>query len=357
MRPELTIDLKRIAENYRFLLSQAKSEVGAVLKADAYGLGAEKIAPLLQQLGCKKFFVANLSEAIALRKILGADEAQIHIFEGYFETYRAEYVKYKLNPVLNSLKQYDLWYADGRSLKSWLHIDTGMSRLGLDRREQTLLLERTGKLDSSELAGLMTHLACADELNHPANETQLLWFEKFADQFPRLRTSIGNSAGILNGKQFCGDVARAGMGLFGGNPVVHRPNVMQPVIRLSASIQQIRRIETGEAVGYGGEFTARRSSLVATVGMGYADGIPRNISNSACALYANQKMPIIGRVSMDAIALDATDAANLPKVGDRVELIGNEPASSLDQFAAWCGTIGYEVLTNIGPRVKRLYVD
>jgi alanine racemase len=346
------IDLDALARNYRMLRERAKpGECSAVVKADAYGLGVERVARRLLREGCRRFFVATLAEAQELRAL--APDAEIGVFEGALASTACALAKIEARPVLNTLEQIERWGNRGRAL---LHLDTGMNRLGLRTADVAALAQRRELLDALTLDFVMTHLACADEPEHPLNAEQLARFDQMRTLVPRVPTSIGNSAGALTDAAHRGDLARPGIALYGGNPFSDRPNPMEAVVTLTAPILQLHDVGEPEPVGYGATYVAAPPARIAIVGIGYADGYPRNLGNRAAAAIGGRRVPVVGRVSMDLISLDVTgvprDAA---EVGAAVELIG--PAVGLDEVAAAADTISYEILTGLGRRLAREYVE
>ncbi len=256
-------------------------------------------------------------------------------------------------PVLNSLEQVERWRDRGRAL---LHFDTGINRLGLSVADVAALAQRKELVSGLALDFVMTHLACADEPDHPLNAEQLARFERMRSSWPAARTSIGNSAGTLLGAPYRGDLVRPGIALYGGNPFSERPNPMASVVTLTAPILQIREIDEPQTIGYGATYVAQPPARIAVVGIGYADGYPRNLGNAGTAAVAGVRVPVVGRVSMDLICLDI---GGLPRdavrAGDAVELIG--PTVGVDEIAAASGTISYEILTGLGRRLIRDYVE
>jgi alanine racemase len=347
----LRIDLDALARNYRMLRERAKpGECAAVVKADAYGLGVERVARRLLREGCKRFFVATLAEARELRSL--APDAEIGVFEGALASTADALAELEARPVLNTLEQIERWRGKGRAL---LHLDTGMNRLGL-RPADVALAQRKDLLDDLALDFVMTHLACADEPAHPLNAEQLTRFDEMRAVVPRVRTSIGNSAGTLIDAAHRGDLARPGIALYGGNPFSDRPNPMEAVVTLTAPILQLHDVGGPEPVGYGATYVASPPARIAVIGLGYADGYPRNLGNAGTAAVDGRRVPVVGRVSMDLISIDV---AGLPReavrVGDPVELIG--PTVGVDEVAAAAGTISYEILTGMGRRLAREYVE
>ena len=359
----LTIDTAAIAANWRLLAGKAgAAECAAVVKADAYGLGVDHVAPALARAGCRSFFVALLAEARALRPHVGADAA-VYVLNGLVSGTEAECAACGAIPVINSLPQLALWRAEaqrrGEALPLALQVDTGMSRFGLSPAEIDTLVA------APLLAGglcptlLMSHLACADTPDHAANARQRARFERacalLAPVLPGARSSLAASSGIFLGEAFHGAMVRPGAALFGVAPMRGGANPMRPVLRLEARCVQRRRIEAGDTVGYGATFTAARATIVATIATGYADGFLRAGSNQGAVACDGRKLPILGLVSMDSITVDAGPAdAATPREGDMVELIG--PTRTLEDVARDAGTIPYEILTSLGGRYARRIV-
>jgi alanine racemase len=328
--------------------------VAAVVKADAYGLGAARVGPALRDAGCRHFFVAQLAEGMALRDAVGPEPA-IAVLNGFAPGADGNAA---LLPVLNGLGDVEAHARAARrrdrAAPAILHLDTGMGRLGLDRREQEAVAADPSRLDGLHLRWLMTHLACADEPEHELNASQAARFEAIRARLPAgVPFSIANSAGMFLGPAFASDLARPGCALYGINPTPGRPNPMRQAVRLDAPVLQVREIAPGDTVGYGATWTAERPSRVATVAAGYADGYLRALSGRAFGVFAGQSVPLIGRVSMDLIAFDVTDAPADIAPGAAIRLIG--PGNTPDDLAARAGTIGYEILTALGNRYRREY--
>jgi alanine racemase len=350
----LHIDLAAIAENWRLLAARAApGAVAGVVKANAYGLGADKVAPALRAAGCRHFFVAHLAEGIALRETLGSGP-MIAVLNGFAPGADGDAA---LVPVLNSLGDVLAHAAAGRSAgqarRALLHLDTGMARLGLDAVEQARLVADHSLLAGLDLLYIMTHLACADEPNHPLNAEQAARFDRACAVLPKFKRSFANSSGLFLGADYASDLARPGCALYGINPTPGLPNPLRQVLRLEAPVLQIREIPAGASVGYGASFMAARPSRIATIAVGYADGYLRSLSGQGGAAYRGLMLPLVGRVSMDLITLDVTDVPGLVP-GDAVTLIGGA-APSPDDLAARAGTIGYEILTSLGARYRRAY--
>ncbi|PPR28451.1 MAG: Alanine racemase, biosynthetic [Alphaproteobacteria bacterium MarineAlpha10_Bin1] len=360
---QLTIDLDAISANWRALGARLKNgaRAAAVVKANAYGLGISAVAPALYDAGCRDFFVASLDEGIALRAIL--PDGQIYVFFGPTPEDAAEYSRHWLIPVLNDLGQIETWRARNRGdegEKAVLQVDTGMSRLGLPPDEVARLAVEPERVAGLEIVYVMSHLACAENSGHAMNGQQL---EEFSKALKSLETgsasaaaSLANSSGIFLGPGYHFDLVRPGAALYGINPTPDKPNPMTEVVRLQGKIQQVRSVDSSRSVGYGAAHVVTRPSRIATVPVGYADGYLRSASNQASAHVRGVRVPIIGRVSMDMITLDVTDLpAEFVHPGATVDLIGGP--YSIDAFAADAGTIGYEILTSLGLRFRRRYIE
>jgi alanine racemase len=351
----LTVDLDAVARNYeRLRKAAAPSICGAVVKADAYGLGLDAIAPVLREAGCDHFFVANLDEGRRLRRLL--TDARIFVLAGAEPGEEAAVCDADLVPVLNSLPQVRGWVAAGHSTSYpvAVHLDTGMSRLGLDAQEVDALAADAGLCAQLNVELVMTHLACADEPEHPLNEQQLKRFDALRRLLPAAKTCIGNSAGIFKGARYCGDIVRAGIALYGGNPFLDRPNPMARVARLHSPILQVREFREPATVGYGATHTVTPPAKLATVGAGYADGYPRSLGNSGRAYLGGVFVPVVGRVSMDMLTIDVSEVPpSIVHPGAMVELLGEHV--DIDALARAAGTISYEILTRLGARWRRRY--
>lgn len=357
----LTIDLGAIARNYRTLAAHAAgAETAAVVKADAYGTGMAQVAPLLADIGVRYFFVAQMSEAVALRQLLdvGKRQAEIYVFAGLLPGREKIFAEHKLTPVLNTIDEIDRWAAFGRShghVPAAVQIDTGMNRLGLDDPAVKTVKADPQRLEGIELTLVMSHLACADTPEHPLNKRQLERFKAYRTMLPEAKASLANSAGILLGADYHFDMVRPGIGLYGGNPCPAQENPVAPVVSLKAPILQIRSVERGDAIGYGATFTARRRSRIAILSVGYADGLLRALGNRGSLFIQDQAVPIIGRISMDLIAVDITDIpVDRIESAQYVEICGQR--TTLDELAQAAGTIAYELLTLLGQRYERRYV-
>ncbi len=349
----LNIDLSALTDNYRLLQSRhAQKTCAAVVKANAYGLGAEAVSKALADAGCKEFFVATLAEGVELRSYL--PQANIAVFNGIFPGEEADYLAHRLIPVLGDpgqVETYKRGLAEGGE-RPILHVDTGMTRLGLSHSE--LLALEGGKLAALRCQLLMSHLSCANDAAHSKNAEQLSRFKEAKKLLPGTRASLCNSAGIFLPETYHFDIARPGCALYGINPV-DGDNPMRHVATLSAPILQIRTLDRNETVGYGGTYPAPKGERIAIAGLGYADGYFRSLSNKGFAYIAGVRAPIAGRVSMDMIALDISHIPEAKITANtRVEFI-NE-TQTVNDIAIAADTIGYEVFTRIGRRVQRVYV-
>lgn len=355
----LTIDLDAIRANYRLIAARvAPAACAAVVKADAYGLGAAQVAPALREAGCRIFFVAQLVEAITLREALGPD-SDILILNGLDPGCETPCAELGFVPVLNSTSQVERWRRHARergvALPAALQVDSGMSRLGLDMDAATALSGDATFAREVSLRLVMTHLACADEPGNPANDAQRARFEHARALFPGVPASIANSGGAFLPATYHGDVARPGIALYGAPPSPLAIG-LRMVATLSARIIQIRDIAAGTGVGYGLDYIAEERRRIATIGIGYADGWPRHLSGHGAAWHQRRRLPIVGRVSMDSMTIDISSLPDHALAeGDFVELLG--PSQSLDDVAADAGTISYEILTQLGRRHSRRYVD
>lgn len=332
----------------------------AVVKADGYGLGARRVIPALAGAGARFFFVAQLHEAIEAKACLsGVVGHDVAVLNGLQPGTERGFADHGILPVLNTLEEIDRWSAFARSLErplpAVLHIDTGMSRLGLPDDELDILAEDRGRLAGIELRSVMSHLACAESPEHPLNAAQLRAFEAARSRLPKAPACLANSSGIFLGPAYHFDLGRPGVALYGVNPTPGRPTPMRQVVELQGEILQVRRIDAPTAVGYGATYRAEGPMRVATVAAGYADGYLRSLSNRGTARIAGQQVAVVGRVSMDLITLDVTAVPeSAARPGARVELIG--PGHDVDAIAAEAGTIGYEILTSLGRRYHREYL-
>ena len=363
----LTVDLDAMKANWRLLADRvAPGACGAVVKANAYGIGIEQVVPALARAGCRTFFVAHLTEGVrargALRRAsLSDEEATIYLLHGlqpggHIDLALAEH---NLRPILGTVPELEAWAAAGPRPCA-LQIDTGMNRIGIDHRRLAEL--PAGIVEGSGVQLVLSHFVAAEEPANPLNGAQIDRFEAAcARYFPGIRRSLANSSGHFLPQRPGYDLTRPGYALYGGNPCPAQRNPMRPVIRLDAAVLQTREIGTGETVGYNGRWTARRPTRLATIGVGYADGIPRSAptlgtGDGPVAFIAGRPCPWAGRISMDLGILDVTDVpADALVPGATAQLIG--PDMPVDDFGLRCGTIGYEILTGLGARYHRVYIE
>lgn len=358
----LEIDLAALAANWRDLARRHDGLVGAVVKADAYGLGAAAVAPALLAAGCKHFFTAQLAEALALRPLLPG--AMITALSGAPAGSEEMFLAGDIWPVLVSLDDLARWQAvarrAGRKLPVLLHVDTGMNRLGLDLPELAVLTAEPARLGGLDVRYVMTHLTSSEDPDAPSNAEQLARFTEACAALPEAPRCFANSSGIFLGPDFASDLARPGAALYGLNPTPKRSNPMRLPMRLLAQVLQIRTIGLGEGVGYNGVWRAGRASRIATLGIGYADGWRRAFAGHRVMAWAtgrgfdDRPIPLVGRVSMDLTTADVTDHPDLHP-GDWLELMG--PRQTPDTLGKAAGTIGYEILTGLGPRILRVYTS
>jgi alanine racemase len=357
----VTVRLGAIAANYRTIQGLAGPAVAAaVVKADAYGLGMEKAAPVLAAAGSDSFFVARLAEGVALRKLL--PRARIFVLEGAPADAVPALLSFCLIPVLNSLADIAVWSAvalhdrAGGALDAALHVDTGINRLGLPGEELTVLAGQQAKrLKGINPVLVMSHLACSDDADNAMNRMQLERFRAALAMLAPAPASLAASAGVLLGKDYHFDLVRPGVALYGANPSCRGENRFRTAAVVSARVLQVRRIDKGECVGYAATFRAKRPTMIATVANGYADGIPRAASGRGAAAFRGARAPIVGRVSMDILTLDVTDLIEQPRVGDEVELLGD--TIGLRDAAQAADTHEYEILTRLACRLPRYYLD
>ncbi|QUS39689.1 alanine racemase [Tardiphaga alba] len=357
----LTIDLDAIVTNWRKLeKASVPAECGAAVKADAYGCGIDRVVPALAKAGCKTFFVATIDEARAARE--GAPDAAIYVLNGLSPNAGDAFAAIKAQPVIGTLDELAEWDMFCRRT-NWaggagVHVDTGMSRLGLSPDEAASLAPRINS-GNHGFTLVISHLACAEQLNNPLNPKQVGAFREIAHLFSGVTSSLANSSGIYLGPSYMFDMVRPGAAIYGVNPTPEAANPMLPVVTLKARILQTRDVARGDTVGYGATWTARRPTRLAIVASGYADGYFRAAGSSDGSrgtevVIAGQRCPIAGRISMDLMAIDITDLPpNAARRGHMATLIGD--GLTVNDLAHHFGTIPYEVLTSLGRRYQRVY--
>jgi alanine racemase len=357
----LTVDLDAIADNWQTLTRRLLAvECGAVVKANAYGLGLEPVTARLAQAGCKTFFVADVAEARRARS--RARDAAIYVLNGFSPEAAHAFAELDVQPVINSTMELAEWDAfiatQGWRGGAAIHIDTGMNRLGMSAEEAAALALRLQQQNHG-ITLLMSHLACAEVPDHPLNASQIRLFRELRMLYHGVPASLANSAGIFIGDTAHFDLARPGAALYGINPTPGRDNPMRNVLTLSARILQVRKVPQGESVGYGATWNAKRASRIAVAALGYADGLLRAGSGldrkaGGSAIVAKKRCPIVGYISMDLACIDVTDLPdNAVRRGSSAVFIGED--LPIDEVAAPAGTIGYEVLVRLGSRCHLAY--
>jgi len=360
----LLVNLTALTANYHILRRAAAPAVcAAVVKADAYGLGVGPVACALWAAGCRVFYVALLSEAEVLRNHVR--DAEIYVLSGLLPGAAADFHHLGVHPVLASRQEADEWshYCQIKNIRlpAVIHVDTGINRIGMEYREAEQFFQNDRNFQDFDLCMVMSHLACGDEPDHGLNDEQVNLFAALRQYVPGVAFSLANSAGILSAPDTHFDMVRPGIALYGSNPVADSDTTLERVVTLEAAVLQVRNVAAGQSVGYGATFVARRASKIAILGLGYADGYFRNLSaanrhTKAHVTFSGQRAPVIGRVSMDMIGVDVTDLpAAAVKRGMMAEVIGEN--ISLDGVAHASETISYELLTRLGNRFDRVYIN
>lgn len=352
-KPVLEIKLDKIKANFLTLKEKldARTSLASVVKANSYGLGADRIAPYLYHLGCREFYVTSIDEALDLRRHLSLD-AGIYILHGIAKDETPLAIEQNFIPVLNSMS--DVESLKGTKIKASLHIDTGMNRLGFDNADLQKLKSNRQALQSFDIKYIMSHLACGDEKGHPKNRKQLEDFKNLVQELGiKAKLSFANSGGVFLGQDYHFDQVRTGAAIYGIGQKVAAVGVIQNTISVKAPILQIRDVKAGETVGYGANYLVKTPTKLATISVGYADGIIRAFEGGGCALLGGSKCKIVGRVSMDVLVLDVGCVKAPIALGDMAEVLGD--FQTADDAAALTGTIGYEILTNLGQRYKKVY--
>jgi alanine racemase len=357
----LRIDLAAIASNWRALRARvAPAECGAVVKADAYGLGVAHVLPALARAGCRSFFVATPREAAEARQLDAC--ARIFVLDGLFEGGAADILAAGAIPCLASLAEIDEWSAHaqriGARLATALHVDSGLHRLGMPAADVQRLATRPDLLSALDVVLVMSHLASADDPNEPANAIQHQAFDRLRRMLPSAQASLAASDGLMLGRSFHFDLVRPGYALYGGQAFCGSRAPVAPAVSLHVRVLQVRDVGPGSAVGYSGTWRAARPSRIATIAAGYADGVARTASADSgraggSVVIHGARLPIVGRVSMDLVTVDVTDCPVAVRRGDVAEVIG--PSLPLETVGSEARSIGYEILTRLGRRFERVY--
>lgn len=357
-RPRLQVRLGAIAANYRAIVARAPgAQVGAAVKADAYGLGVEPVARRLHDEGCRSFFVANVEEGVELRGVL--PDVEIAVFNGVVAGTAADLILHDLVPLVISGEQLDSWRlaasARDEALPVGLHIDTGINRTGLSMEDARRIATESDAFTGLDVRHVLSHLASADDPDSHQPEEQLARFAEVRSLLPQGRASIANSAGTLRHVDFHLDLVRPGIALYGGVPSAGGAGSVRAAVVLESPVLQIRDVMPGDRVGYGATYTVSKPERHAVVPVGYADGCLRSASNRGTMAIGGHRVPIVGRVSMDLTVLDVTAVPRDALDAGIVEVIGD--TLPVDDVAAAADTISYEILTALGRRYDRVYVD
>ncbi len=358
--PTLEVDIAALIRNWRLIKSSFTGrDCAAVVKANAYGLGMPQIAQALAGSGCKHFFVASIDEGIELRQHLAGQF--VYVLNGVTPKSAEYFLEYNLIPVLNNWHQLELWERATTTITAApaaLHVNTGMNRLGFSIADIERLALEPERIARVQIRMIMSHLACADEPSHPLNQQQLKLFQRARRYMPTLTASFANSGGIFLGRDFHHDLARPGCALYGINPMQELPNPVENIVNLTAPILQIYTSKTNsETVGYGAKYSIPKGTRIATIAIGYADGILRRLAGTRFGGYLGKYYaPLIGQISMDLITLDISRIPDdICQVGQRVSLICAQ--QDVNMIARQSQTIGYEIFTSLGKRVKRIYTN
>ena len=360
MLGKIEISLDQIKSNWTALNFASNGKAAAVVKADAYGFGMTRITKTLINAGCKYFYVANLDEAIQLRKEITNQDIRIAVFEGFLEGTELTYFNNKLTPIINNLKQLKrliFLFRQGKKIRAILNINTGMNRLGLHSREIDFLQKNKNIVNELEWDFIMSHLANSEDFRNVINDTQLNKLLEFSKNFPNIKLSFSNSCGIALGSKFCLDQTRPGIGIYGVNGsgeniILNSKNLTLPV-KLHAPIIQIKEVGIGEAISYGGIDITARKSLLATIGIGYADGWIRQLKKNTSINIDKEECKIMGNITMDSFVLDITKIKiNSLNEGDYLCLLDNY---NIKNLLKELDLISYELFTLMGPRLIREY--
>ena len=351
--PRLVIDLAAIQRNYAALQRLAPgAQTGAVVKANAYGLGAARVVPALADAGCRTFYVAHTTEGREAREALAGRGADIFVFNGFWPSELDSLREARLFPVINDLHQFHQLRELAPDLPCAIHFDTGMNRLGLGPNATQSLIDNPDWIEGLDVRQLMSHLACSHEPDHPLNARQLQRFARARACFPDIPASFANSGGAMLDARYHFDILRPGLALYGGHPAPGQDNPFEPAVRIEAPVLQVRRIAAGDCAGYGAIFTATHDMQIATVATGYADGLVRACGDGGYGRIKGVKVPIIGRISMDLTTVDLSEVSTPVEPGDWVSFLGED----VEPMAQAAHTITYEFLVRLGQRFQRTYL-
>lgn len=355
----IAVDLDALASNWRALAKLVSpAECAAVVKANAYGLGAARVIPALRRAGCRTFFIATADEGAAARAL--APDATIYALDGMTPGSADAFLNFKIIPVLGSIAELREAVASLSGQSAFpvaLHVDSGLNRLGLSLADVQDVNAVPSRLKGLDIKLVLSHLACADDPTHPKNEAQRKVFDQMRALLPAARASIAASDGLMLGRAYHYGLVRPGYALYGGQAFQGGRTPVEPVVSVHARILHVRDVAAGGTVGYGATWSAARASRIAIIAAGYADGIPRAATAQLPRnVYVNgAAAPVVGRVSMDLIAIDVTGVTPVPQRGDLVELVGKH--NPIETLGVQSGTIGYEILTSLSPRFHRTYIE
>ena len=355
------INLDNISYNFHKIEDEiAKgSVVSVVVKGDSYGFGAVPISKRLYKEGCRNFFVATINEGIQIRNTLPYKDVQIFVLSGVFENTEDLLLKYNLVPVLNNWNQTDLWVKKAKDLNKRLdvivHVDTGMSRNGFLEEDE----RRSYKdiLDNLNLLFVMSHLACADDVSSEMNRKQLARFRSALKRLGNPKACLSATNGIFLGDDYKFDMVRPGKSIYGFSIREDMIGIVKPVMDIFSRIVQVNHLKKGDTVGYGSTFTASHDMVSITLGIGYSDGFMRKFSGFGYGFLGGKKLPMIGRISMDYITLDASEVdEKYLKLGNWVALT-HSPDYTVEKWALELGTIPHEITCRLGGRVEKIYIE
>ena len=349
----LEVNIKNLIKNYKEIkrtLNKTTS-IGAVVKSNAYGLGIKKISKILNNIGCKYFYVATIEEGIELRKLLF--NVNIYVLNGLRKNQIKLFYQYNLIPVINSLEEYNIIKKHNKIKKINIHFDTGMNRLGMNFKDMVTLSKQIYK-SNIYIDHIISHLSSSERRKDNFNRIQIKEFKKIISIFPKTKLSIANSAGIFLSKKFNFDQVRPGISLYGGYGNNYIRKRINNVIKLKAKIIQIKKVNKHETIGYNQTYTLKSDKKVATISAGYADGIPRILSNKSYVYFKKQKLKILGRISMDTFMVDINNIKKSIEIGDFVEIINNK--MDIEKFAKIADTVSQDILTSFGNRISIKYL-